>query len=346
MMGDEKMRLPKYLLVITAALALSHATATLSDENIRSPKFSLYYVAGETKGSLETYIVDGEPPLVKDVRIEPASPGPGEAIRIEAVIDNDPVMTQSRAIQAEVHYSTDDGATWTEVDMERAGETESGPWQAEIPPLDGPGEIRYYFTAVDDAGNVLLELPAVPVDWGAAGELDLTASVTDKNDDSRIVADDLDIIGAKVGFDGELLYFALRVEGKILGGTVSPFAVNLYSVGIYYPELIDDGSVKTDMVLMHAQHAQFMRFPIIGLLNIDRDLAEIPPADTRYYADDGWLYMRFRADVLKGDAFGRLRVIFGTAYATAYQPEVVLRPVDTSMFINIVNSDRRIDVAK
>lgn len=338
--GFRELRTVILLAVVAGGMS---AIAFGADENIRSPKFSLYYVTGETKGSHESYIVEGEPPLVKDVITVPANPGVDDTVTIEARIENNQMMTQSNPIEATLFYSKDDFKTWNEVDMDEDKELE-GLWRAEIPPAGEPGEIRYFITAVDDSGNVLLELPEVPIEWGGVDPPALTGAVADKNDNPRLVAGDIDILGAKAGFDGEMLYFAIRVEGRISSGTVSPFNVFVYSVGIYYPDLLDDGSVKTDLVLMHSQHAQFMRFPVIGLLNIDRDLAEIPGADARYYSNNDWLYMMFRAGTLKKARFDRLRIIFGTAYGSEYQPEVVLKPADTTMFINLVRSDRFYEV--
>jgi hypothetical protein len=331
------------LLLLAFAVPGAAAFATAGDENIRSDKFTLYYVPGETKGSPETYIAEGEPPLVKDVITIPAEPGMNDTVIVEARIANDPMRTQSRPIEASLFYSKDNYKTWYEIEMDEDNDVPEL-WRAEVPPTGKPAKISYFITAKDDSGNMVLELPEIPIEWGGINPPVFTGSVTDKNDDPRLVPNDLDILAAKVGFDGKRLYFGIRVEGGISSGTVSPFNAYVYSVGIYYPDTIDDGSIKTDMVLIHAQHAQFLRFPVIGLLNTERDLAEMPSADARYYTDHDWLYMTFRTDVLKKEGFKRLRMIFGTAYASEYQPEVILKPVDATMFINIVRSDRSYEV--
>ncbi|MEW5947666.1 MAG: hypothetical protein AB1742_15885 [bacterium] len=335
------MRSFKITALLTAAVLLCAARLG-SEEAAQSEKFSLYYIPERSIVSLERFLTDNEPPLVRETRVSPANPGVDDPVVIAARISNDAKLTENRPLYAFLHYSLDDGETWTTVEMNQDEGNEDS-WYAEMPPAGKPGSVAYFFTAEDDAGNHLVELPETGVEWGGVDAPRLTGRIEDENDDERIVPDDLDVLEAKVGYDGEILYFAIRVEGEISSGTVSPYNPYVYSAGIYYPESIEDGSVKTDFVLEHSQHAQFVLFPVIGLLDTEKDLVEVLTADARYYTDGERLYMRFHKRALKGEDFDRLRIIFGTAYATDYSP-LTIKPVDATGFVNIVRVERRFEV--
>ncbi len=331
------MQIRKLTLIITN-LILLFSIMSRAEEKITSEKFSLYYIPERTGISIEGFLSENDPPYVNNVKISPQNPGIADEIIVEAEILNNPMLTTNRPLIADLSYSTDDGLKWTKIEMEQDTGAPNY-WHATIPPIGKPATVRYFLTAQDDSGNHLIELPVSDVLWGGIKPPRLTGAVTDDNDDPRMVFDDLDILQAQVGYDGEILYFAMKVEGNISGGTISPVSVHVYSVGIYYPELIKDRTVRTEFVLEHAQHAQFVHFPVIGFLNTEKELTEVRIADPRYYSDGSWLYMRFKQDALKNKKFDKLRIIFGTAYATNYAP-VVLKPVDTTRFINIARSDR------
>ncbi len=316
--------------------------ALAEDKGILDEKFSLYYVERNSSSPVEQYMLENDPPVLKNVMVSPKSPGAGDAITVTATIVNDPMKTSGKPISASLYYSRDEGETWRKVAMEEAGASREN-WRGVIPPAGYPGNLQYFFTAEDDGGNMLIELPKVKVEWGGISHPIFPLEVYDDNDDFRMVPNNLDILSAGVAFDGDNLYFTTRVEGKISSGTVTPFDVYVYSVGLFYPDRLVDGSVRTDHVLVHTQHGQFLQFPVIGLLNTDRQLAEIRTADARFYTDGERLFMRFSADALKDGHFDRLKIIFGSARAISYSP-VTLQPVDVSMFINISNVDRSITI--
>lgn len=334
-----------YIVLISALIAgiCGNLSALAEDKkDIHDEKFSLYYVERNSSSPVEQYMLENDPPTLRSVTVTPKSPGPGDAITITAAIVNDPMKTSGKPISASLYYSRDDGESWRKVTMEEAGASREN-WRGVIPPAGYPGTLKYFFTAEDDGGNMLIELPKVKVEWGGIRHPIFPLEVYDANDDFRMVPNNLDILSAGVAYDGNILYFTLRVEGKISSGTVTPFDVYVYSVGLFYPDRLVDGSVRTDHVLVHTQHGQFLQFPVIGLLNTDRQLAEIRSADARFYTDGERLFMRFSADALKNGKFDKLRIVFGSARAVSYSP-VTLQPVDVSMFINVSSVDRSIEI--
>jgi hypothetical protein len=326
------------LIILNCALAMQ----AFSGEPVTSDRFSLYYIPSRTSSMLDSFLTENDPPMVVSVKASPEEPGASDNVIIEAEIKNDSFFTTSHPLLANIFYSIDDGKTWKTKEMDQISDSPDL-WHAELPALGKPGTVRYYFTAKDDGGNYLIELPVTKVEWGGIEPPKLTGALTDDNDDSRMVFDDLDILQTQVGYDGGILYFAMKVEGNISGGTVSPFNVFVYSVGIYTPESFKSGTIRTDYVLEHSQHAQFLLFPVIGLLDTREKLTEVRAADARYYSNGSWLYMRFKQDGLKNKKFDKLRIIFGTAYSSNYDP-LMLTPDDTTGFINIVRSDRSYEV--
>ncbi len=320
-------------MIISVVSAMASAV-----DKVTSERFSLYYIPTRTTSSVDSYVTENDPPIVKSVSVTPAEPGPNDPVIIIAVITNNPAYTTSKTLLAQIWYSKDDGATWTQKEMDQS-DLSTDSWSVELPPLGVSGKVRYYFTAKDDSGNYLVELPNLPVEWGGVEAPKLSGNITDDDDDPRIVQSDLDILSVRMGYDGSMLYFSIRLDGDVSGGTVSPFNVNVYSAGIYYPDEIVPGRIRTDFVLEHSQHAQFLRFPVVGLLDTKEGLIEVRQADARYYSDDNWLYMRFKKDALKNKEFKSLRIIFGTGLATSHDPLIIV-PEDTTGFVNIVSADR------
>ncbi|HOO57466.1 MAG TPA: hypothetical protein PLN69_11625 [bacterium] len=326
--------------IVAVTVVLIYSSITMAQDSVNSEKFSLYYVSRNQTCSQERFLVENEPPLVKHVDLMPVSPGPDDDIRVAVKVENNPLFTRSRPLIVQLHYSIDGGRNWTVIEMDDLRD-DMTMWEGVIPALGEAGEIDYFFTSEDDSGNLLIEVPALEMEWGSADGMAMTGYLEDEDDDFRMVKDDLDILQARVGYDGESLYFGMKVQGRISSGTVTPFEISIYSVGIYYPDEINDGSFRSDLVLEHSQHAQFVMFPVVGLLDVERKLSEVLAADARYYTDDDWLYLRFNTKVLDNKDFDYLRIIMGTATAVDYTP-LVAKPIDTTSFINLVKSDRKI----
>jgi len=336
--GKIDVRIPFVLLTLFCLTAHK----TMSAESALSERFSLYYIPDQSIVTLDRFLSDNTPPLAKNIIMTPEKPTPNDEVMISADIVNDPTNTENKPLYAYLYYSTDEGKTWNEIEMEQDAKNPTR-WYGAVPPTGKAGEFPFFFSAEDEGGNYLLELPVTAIKWTDKEPPELFGKITDKNDEEYIVSNDLDILEAKIGYDGNALYFGMKVEGEISSGTVSPFALNVYSVGIYYPQQTRKGSVRADFVLEHSPDAEFLHFPIVGLLDIDKKLSEVTTADARYYADDGWLYMRFKQSALKDKKFDKLRVIFGTAIATEHTP-LTLKPMDRTGFINIVRVDRAFEV--
>lgn len=343
--------------VLIVAAGLPARAVTLDD-----PGYSLHYVPSQAATGLGAFITQNEPPVVKSVTLDPAQPLADEAVTVTAVIQNDPAYTSSRPLEAFIHYSSDGGALWQTIEMEAAGSSREK-WIARIPAQAQSAEIQYFFTAMDDAGNVLQELPvqAVAQPW----QKNVLQGIQDENDSQRIAQNDLDVLGAGAAFDGDYLYLSMDVQGLVSPGTVSPLAAHMYSVGIYYPEELNNGSVRPDLLLEYAPHAQMFTLPGLALLDMRRGMGEIRRADPQVRLDQGRIVFRIDTHALRGGAFDRLRVIYGTAHVTHLeysvsarsttmgnilldfgQPGIGFQPVDATAFANLVRSDRRFVVGE
>lgn len=302
-----------------------------------SPDSTMYYIPERNILLYDRYLQENTPPLVYSVKVSPEAPGPGDEIRITAEIRTDPLLTENKTLFAFLKYTADGGKSWKEIEMDQ----ESGApdlWSAAIPPTGESCELRYYFTASDDAGNYLAELPVTSMQWGAKEYPDMTSRIPDEDDDARVVDRDLDILEGRVGFDGENYYFGFKVEGKASSGTVTPFEPFIYSVGIFLPERMKAQGDRPDYVVEHAQHAQFVRFPVAGLLDVKENFTEIEAGDPRFYYDGNWLFMRMNPKGIKED-FDHLKIIFGTAKALSYT-DIKIKTIDVTGFVNIAPARR------
>ncbi len=336
-------------LFVFAAVTISRATGSAARYknnerlgNVLSDKFTLYYLEDELGATIQTYLDQNEPPMLYNLAISPAEPAPGDEITITAEIRNNPVNTDSETMTVTLNYSYDEGETWLDMDMEdQAGEGKS--WSATVPPMQNAGTFRYFFLAEDDAGNYYVEVPETDIEWAADKDEGYVVSIDDENKIYRIVPDDLDMLSLSLGYDGELLYFKTVVEGDIAAGTITPFNVNVYSVGFFFPDSPGGMGPKPDYVLIHSQHAQFIGFPIIGLLDVDKNLSEIYAADARYYSRRNTLYMRIKQSVFDKHDYDVIRIVFGTAIGTSAMP-IELETKDISRFMNFVPGGHSLEI--
>lgn len=329
------------LIAAMAAGTVMAQTTTIKTGGTLAENSSMYYISEQNILPYDRYLKENTPPLVHDVKISPESPGPEDEITITAEIKTDPMLTENKTLFAFVNYSLDGGETWEEVEMDQEGDN-SNLWTAVIPPTGASGEFPYYFTAEDDAGNYLTELPQAEIKWGAKEHPNLLARIPDKNNDARLVENDLDILEARAGYDGENYYFGFKVEGKISSGTVTPFEPSIYSIGIFLPNPVQEQQSRPDYVLEHSQHAQFVLFPVVGLLDIEENFSEIATADPRFYYDDEWLFLRMNPAGISED-FDNLKIIFGTSKGISYI-DIQIKTMDVTGFVNIVPSARYLEV--
>lgn len=336
------------LLCATAAQAQMggpHATGQKNNEqlvNVLGDDFTLYYLEEELGATINTYLDQNEPPMLHHVSVEPAAPRPGDDINITAEIRNNPINTDSRTIGVTLYYSYDGGETW-EIEEMSDEIAEGKLWSATIPSMGGTGVLHYYFLAEDDAGNVYAEVPETDVVWASERDEGFLVSLNDENRIYKIVPNDIDILSVSLAYDGELFYFKTVVEGDISAGTITPFYVNLYSVGFFFPDSPGGMGPKPDYVLTHAQHAQFIGFPIIGLLDVDKNLSEIFSADARYFSQRNALYMRLKKSVFDKHEYDAIRVVFGTANGTHPMP-LEIETKDISCFINLAPGGHSLDI--
>lgn len=105
------------------------------------------YQQGYYDGDSATVMVMGDltPPEISNVVRTPEYPAMGETVTVSAtIIDSD-----SGVGNAELHYSNDGGATWSDVEMVSLGDT----YEAWIPSQNLLSEVMFYIKATDSAGN-------------------------------------------------------------------------------------------------------------------------------------------------------------------------------------------------
>lgn len=350
-----------FIFTIFALVAVVSSGARAWDFMTRDD-FSLYYVGRDAVTSLDNFVTENEPPMVREVVVLPDNPSVGDDITIEASIVNNPLLTRSRPVDAQLFYSVDNGETWTSASMSR-DDARDDVWLAEIESPAEPGRVLYFFQVEDDSGNMLLETPETYVAWNGDTAAYLPSVVRDADDDDRLVTGEQDIRAAYAGYDGRDLYFGIELELTPTSGTLSPFLANIYSVGIFYPDRLNNNSIKSDLILEYAPLAKVFGLPDIGLLDIRRDLHLIRNSGVETKIQGNRLFMRFNKDVLETGEFDKLRIIFGTAHVVnmsiGLRPQtvetilslslelndVVATPLDSTMFINLVRSDRYFDVS-
>ncbi|MFA6447948.1 MAG: hypothetical protein WCX65_00630 [bacterium] len=284
------------------------------------------------------FLAENEPPTLQSLGVIPETPGPNDPIEVSALITNDPNNTLSRTIKADLYYSYDGKKTWKHVEMD--GPKGGGYWQAKIPPVGVKGTLYYFFTAADNDENYYMEIPKVDLKWGAADKQEYLNTIIVTNDTINTMPADLDLLEASVAYDGEYIYLDMLVKGEISGGTLTPVSINIYSAG-FYP--VDLSRENPTFILMHSQLAQFFGLPVIGLLDVDRNLIERTEAEARYFSKGGSLSMRVAKSAVMLPGSKGARIIFGTARGTQCNP-IRAESIDTSGFINAVFGEREIEI--
>ncbi len=171
------------------------------------------------------------PPELHSVKIEPEEPTANDEVTVTAEIYNDFDKTDLETIEAYVVYSADGGKTWNEEEMDQKDDKT---WVGKIPPQESGKEIMYYFKAKDSAGNVYLELPCKVSGWPIEKDKELScmfdSALDDEpyDDDPKKVPDDLDLLGAKIGYDDEYIYINPILQAEASGGTTNPTNIHVY----------------------------------------------------------------------------------------------------------------------
>lgn len=198
------------------------------------------------------------PPLVEDVTLDPEEPT--EEDEVEITVTTPPTSDESTDYTSEavVVYSTDDGETWDEIELEE-GEDETE-WSGTFPTFESGTEVLYSIRAVDSSDNVYVELACEPEEWPPSDdyvdedcivEEDYSACETslprdcmfpmakddEGDDEDSVVPADLDIWETRVGHSEDEMYLDLAVEGKIYAGTISPMDIYLYAWVVKNPDM-------------------------------------------------------------------------------------------------------------
>lgn len=105
------------------------------------------YPQGYYEGDSRTVMViqDSAPPEISNLVRKPGSPAMGEAVTVSASVSD----SGSGVKTAELHYSTDGGATWTDIEMVSRGDA----YEAQIPSQNVFSEVLYFVEASDFVGN-------------------------------------------------------------------------------------------------------------------------------------------------------------------------------------------------
>ena len=331
-----------HVTALEPSISSSSGTDNSTFRHLLDDNFSLYYVAEESGLPMRTHYSQNEPPLLNGHTVTPEYPAPGEEINIQAEIRNDPLETGSETMEAWLYYSKDEKESWIRIEMD---EEERGRlWSATIPAFEEPGTLYYFFGAMDDAENFFFQLPIEDISWATGRHHDYLSVFEDDNKVYTLVPDDLDILSGSVGYDGDTIYFHMEVEGEISGGTITPFEPYLYSVGFYVPDVDLEMGPKPRYVLEHAQHAQFMTFPVVALLDVDKRLAEVPNSGARYFSHRSHLYLRLAMDVIDEEhEYEHIRLAFATSRGMKALP-LEIQPEDVSSFINVIFDEFALDV--
>ncbi|MEW6202851.1 MAG: neutral/alkaline non-lysosomal ceramidase N-terminal domain-containing protein [bacterium] len=81
-----------------------------------------------------------------------------------------------------------------------------------IPSQKAGTTVRYYIKVQDKIGSVTTELPGFVENWDTDSPKN-TVGIEDKNDDSEIIPDDIDVLGLNLGYDEENIYLKAIFDG-------------------------------------------------------------------------------------------------------------------------------------
>ncbi|PIU66218.1 MAG: hypothetical protein COS84_06020 [Armatimonadetes bacterium CG07_land_8_20_14_0_80_40_9] len=206
-----------------------------------------------SQGSAVMSFLNDQPPVIGEVVQEPAAPKSGEDMNITATVANDVEKTDETTIEAYLHYSSDEGKTWTEVELEQ-GEEDESKWTGVIPGQPGGTKVVYYISAFDTAGNLATEMPGLNTVWPpVAGKQEplLAAPGKDDNDSETQVPNGADFLTLAAGYNEENLFIKVEVEGEITPGTTSPARMNAWAAAAVNTDRSED-LLKSGVALFYA----------------------------------------------------------------------------------------------
>ena len=203
--------------------------------------------------NIKEYLGQALPPYTGVVSFAPESPAAGEEVTVTASIAmlslSEDIDNSTSVDAAILHYTTDFGASWSEVEMEQDDDNEEL-WNGVIPGQDADAQVEFYVTAASEAGTLNISMGPAQVDLniGQKQNIGLNPSANlagynpDNADDSPfdhlfLVAQDpadeeivagADIRELRFGYDADSFYWRLKFEKKIDPGTLSPLNPRIY----------------------------------------------------------------------------------------------------------------------
>lgn len=187
-----------------------------------------FNIAGDIQQKIAAYI----PPIIDRVWLEPEQPAAGDDITVSAEIVRLDITGDKLDYveEAFVEYSTDDGETWEEVEMEQ-DEDDDSLWTAEIPARDEPCELIYKLRAKDSVGNVAVEMPNPSAEEEDYTERALALKVEDDDEDAEEdIPDYFNVLDVNFDYDEENYYFRVNLAAKPETGTITPIDANGYGL--------------------------------------------------------------------------------------------------------------------
>lgn len=182
------------------------------------------------------------PPVILEVSA-PERPPADAPIEIRAHVIRFPVPLKNIEMEdyvdtVSLYYTTDDGQTWEETDMEQDSDNEEM-WVGEIPEQPEDTIVRYRITAQDSAENVAMEMPP---DLGLPGYTPnadppddpfnhLTRIANSKEEPGELLPN-LDVTGIDFGYDADRYYFRVGMVGRVDGGTLNPVDARAYLIAV------------------------------------------------------------------------------------------------------------------
>lgn len=198
-------------------------------------------------------------PLISNSGIEPAAPAPREPAFVKVWITNAKSSVTAKLNSVTGYYSSNGGSVWKSIAMMQDAK-DPVKWFGPLPGRARGAVTLVAYDAANDAGGNLVELACVQKKWPPPESylksdcLRLDADMFRTCVEDRLpkgclfsggaeqppvddlparAGDDLDIVGFRIGFDDKFLYFDMTVQRTIAAGSITPIALNQYSVMIF-----------------------------------------------------------------------------------------------------------------
>lgn len=285
------------------------------------------------------------PPVIEKVQHFPANPANSDNVKIEAVVFSPSRHTEEEVIEVFLNYSID-GKNFEKIEMFQDEENKEI-WRCEIPKMPSGTEVIYYIWARDTALNIATETPFVS---NFLEDKNLALIISDKNDSSNTIMDDLDIISGYAGFDENYIYIKFGVEGKITPGTLQPTYAHIYAIGILNldreakkildkfvkeipPEEVIKSLTKNEQktglekahALVYLEHAKSMNYPPIALIHLkdinlirwDNINSFLDTASFEYFIKENSLYVKIKQEAIGKPPLETIRILMATGAITS-----------------------------